>query len=381
MFPEIEESALEEYKREKSLYKSYEKSHSDLLEEKKSLLKSPLPILANATFFIASCWLLYAATAMLFNINGVVAGILGLASFWLSLFFTASASDFFSNAASFGKLEKLKQKVIEAEALRKSSYSKIQPFEKMVRERAQAWLVDFFETKLYKKRSGRSQFEEALTEFSSMLEEVSKINSILVTTHVSTREYEAYFKKRTINHNTQASANSASLIAVRGFADAISHAEPLKPVEVVSPEKFYKTARKINNWEEINKKRNLTGAKGEEIVFALEQEFLESIDRSDLAVRVRHASVQDGDGLGYDVLSFFRDGREKYIEVKSTTGSFASPFYLSRNELGFIKEHADDSFIYRVMVSEEPPQIKTSLSVEVLEASEITPISYIVRSK
>lgn len=381
MFPEIEESALKEYKIERSIYKSYEKSYNTLLQEQKSLQGSPLIFLAHLIFFIGSCWFLFALTTVLSNLNEVVGVILGIASFWLSLFFTASASDLISNAVSFGKLEKLKQKVVEAEALKQGSYSKIQPFENMVREPIQGWLTDFFETRLYRKRSGSVQFEEALAEFSSMLEEVSQINSTLVTTRVSTRDYEAYLQKRRINHSIQVSTESPSLDAIRVLTKTISHVDQSKPPEVIAPERFYKTPQKINNWEEINKKRNLTGAKGEDIVFALEQDFLESVSRSDLSSKVRHVSVQDGDGFGYDILSFFEDGREKYIEVKSTTGSFASPFYLSRNELNFIQKHTEDAFIYRVMVSEKPPQIQSTLGVDILDSSEVTPINYMVRSK
>ena len=130
---------------------------------------------------------------------------------------------------------------------------------------------------------------------------------------------------------------------------------------------------------EINKKRKETGDKGEEIVFLLEKEYFESINRKDLAEKVRHVSLKD-DGLGYDILSFFDDEKEKYIEVKSTTTSIESQFKfnISKNELKFLEEHKDDAFVYRVSLATEPPEIEIKPSSEILEG-EITPTSFIIR--
>ena len=125
----------------------------------------------------------------------------------------------------------------------------------------------------------------------------------------------------------------------------------------------------------------MTGLKGEEIAVVIEQEFFESIGRKDLAQKVRHVSAEDGDGLGYDVLSFFENGKEKYIEVKSTTTSLSSPFYLSRNELGFLNEHNEDAFIYRVLVSDDTPQIMSYSGAEILEKNELIPVQYMVKTK
>lgn len=153
---------------------------------------------------------------------------------------------------------------------------------------------------------------------------------------------------------------------------------------IVPPEKKYRTARKIDNWEEINRKRKITGTKGEEIALAIEQEYFESIGRKDLADRVRHVSVEDGDGLGYDILSFFDNGKEKYIEVKSTTVSIGSPFNISSNELGFLREHMDDSFVCRVLVPRDHvdgiPGYEMVPSYVILD-HDISPTAFIVRPK
>lgn len=152
----------------------------------------------------------------------------------------------------------------------------------------------------------------------------------------------------------------------------------------IAPEKKYRTARKIDNWEEINRKRKITGTKGEEIALAIEQEYFESIGRKDLADRVRHVSVEDGDGLGYDILSFFDNGKEKYIEVKSTTVSIGSPFNISKNELEFLREHMDNSFVCRVLVPGDHvdgiPGYEMVPSYVVLD-HDISPTAFIVKPK
>jgi hypothetical protein len=69
--------------------------------------------------------------------------------------------------------------------------------------------------------------------------------------------------------------------------------------------------------------------------------------RPDLARKVRWVAAEDGDGAGYDVLSFTLQGRERLIEVKTTNGSARTPFFLSRNECDIAAERPEDWCIYR----------------------------------
>jgi len=90
------------------------------------------------------------------------------------------------------------------------------------------------------------------------------------------------------------------------------------------------------------------GDAGEEWVLGLEQEQLARAGRPDLADRVVWAAREIGDGLGYDVGSFFPDGRERFIEVKTTNYGVRTPFYITKGEVSFSERRADAFSLYRV---------------------------------
>ena len=74
------------------------------------------------------------------------------------------------------------------------------------------------------------------------------------------------------------------------------------------------------------------GEAGEEFVFQAEQNWLSSNGRDDLAVKVRWVAKEDGDGAGFDILSFSRRGEKRWLEVKTTNGPSTTPFWISENE-------------------------------------------------
>jgi Domain of unknown function (DUF3883) len=110
------------------------------------------------------------------------------------------------------------------------------------------------------------------------------------------------------------------------------------------------TARKIN-WEKARDRNNEIGDQGEEFVLEFEIDRLIetlSIDRTIATQNVQHLSRLQGDGLGYDISSINDNGSPRYIEVKTTSGGFNQPFYMSKNERYFFEEYEDSAFIYRV---------------------------------
>lgn len=90
------------------------------------------------------------------------------------------------------------------------------------------------------------------------------------------------------------------------------------------------------------------GLAGEEFVVQYEQWRLRRLGVSHLADRVEHVSHTKGDGLGYDVLSFDFTGRERYIEVKTTTFGKETPFFLTQNELRYSRDAGDQFRLCRL---------------------------------
>lgn len=83
------------------------------------------------------------------------------------------------------------------------------------------------------------------------------------------------------------------------------------------------------------------GDAGEALVYQAEQNRLSSWGRDDLAARVRWVAKEDGDGAGFDILSFTQRGEERWLEVKTTNGPATTPFWISENERRVADENPD----------------------------------------
>jgi hypothetical protein len=68
-------------------------------------------------------------------------------------------------------------------------------------------------------------------------------------------------------------------------------------------------------------------------------------------------AATQGDGLGFDVLSFEDSGRERLIEVKTTTFGQFTPFYVSRNELARSEADAEIYRLYRLFDFRDRPRL------------------------
>lgn len=124
------------------------------------------------------------------------------------------------------------------------------------------------------------------------------------------------------------------------------------------PDRLRHLVRKFDPVERDYRNRCL-GKAGESFVLDLERRLLADAERADLARRVRWVAAEDGDGAGYDILSFDESGRDRLIEVKTTNGSARTPFYLSRNERQVAEERSEDWCIYRVHLFANGPRVFT----------------------
>ena len=90
------------------------------------------------------------------------------------------------------------------------------------------------------------------------------------------------------------------------------------------------------------------GIAGEQRVLAHERATLLAAGRTDLAERIRWVSHLDGDGAGYDILSFEPNGRDRLVEVKTTNGWERTPFHITRNELAVADDRRDHWTLVRL---------------------------------
>src|SRR5699024_8314804 len=105
---------------------------------------------------------------------------------------------------------------------------------------------------------------------------------------------------------------------------------------------------------------------------------LRQAGKTALAERIEHISTTQGDGLGYDVLSFDVSGQERFIEVKTTAFAKETPFYASRNEVTFSTEAKDQFHLYRLFEFRRSPKLFT-LSGRIDDYCSLDPVSYICR--
>lgn len=99
------------------------------------------------------------------------------------------------------------------------------------------------------------------------------------------------------------------------------------------------TGRKIN-WERVNQSKKKTGLVGEEIVFDILSQ--EAKDKG--LKQPEHISKTEGDGLGYDIRFWDKNGEEIHIEVKASKLKFSDGFEMSSNEV----EASRDVYPYKI---------------------------------
>jgi hypothetical protein len=144
-----------------------------------------------------------------------------------------------------------------------------------------------------------------------------------------------------------------------GFDEALNlYVEPPPTLQASShnDEDLRRLIRKFDPVERDFRNRTL-GRAGEEMIFTFERNNLATHGRPDLAKKVRWISQEEGDGAGYDILSFDPGGSRRLIEVKTTNGSQTTPFYLTRNELSFSKERPREFRIFRLYDFARSPKL------------------------
>ena len=107
--------------------------------------------------------------------------------------------------------------------------------------------------------------------------------------------------------------------------------------------KLYDRAPRIRkpvrrNYLEIESRNQALGLAGEKLVLEFEHKRLWVAGRKDLANRIEHVADSKGDHLGFDILSFETEARERLIEVKTTSFGSLTPFLHPKTRSKFPKQ-------------------------------------------
>jgi hypothetical protein len=108
---------------------------------------------------------------------------------------------------------------------------------------------------------------------------------------------------------------------------------------------------------ELEAKNRSLGTAGEQFVVHFEQARLIREGRDDLASKIEHISATQGDGAGFDVLSFDKTGDERFIEVKTTAYGPLTPFFVTKNEVIISRKANDDYYLYRTFDFRRHPKL------------------------
>jgi hypothetical protein len=117
------------------------------------------------------------------------------------------------------------------------------------------------------------------------------------------------------------------------------------------------------------------GQAGELFALDFERWRLRLLGVGQLAENVRHVSVEEGDGLGYDIRSFEVDGRERFIEVKTTSFGERTPFFVSANEARLARDRGERFRLYRLFEFRASPRL-FELSGPIEQHCRLDPTTY-----
>jgi hypothetical protein len=197
------------------------------------------------------------------------------------------------------------------------------------------------------KRGDIENILQFLTLCNLLKEEILKDNELLEL-H-KTRLTEREFFDSSFNILTQdiiyAAVRHIDKFEVGGIQDSALK-RLIKVDQTVSPKADkVKLQGSFTNYIENERENKRIGDLGELLVFQHEQEKLKSFG---LKKEPQHKSKSEGDGLGYDILSYNEKGEEIFIEVKTTVRNYDTPFFITRNELERSKQDNRHFFLYRL---------------------------------
>lgn len=159
-------------------------------------------------------------------------------------------------------------------------------------------------------------------------------------------QLEDYCENVTFEYSKDENTGSDEII-VYDTDSEIKSAEKINLEQPKSTDKKKFIARN-SDYSERQEQNSKVGNRGENFVVRHELDRLIKAGRQDLADKIERVSKTQGDGLGYDILSYDAEtGNPIFIEVKTTNGPCNTAFYITRNELERSRV-SDNYYLYRL---------------------------------
>lgn len=134
------------------------------------------------------------------------------------------------------------------------------------------------------------------------------------------------------------------------------------------------------NYLELEARNSSLGRAGEEFIVAFERARLNHFGNAELADRVEHVAVTQGDGHGFDIHSFEQDGTDRLIEVKTTAYGKQTPFFVSRNEVTVSRIREQHYLLCRLFEFRDSPRLY-SLKGSLEQVCKLEPIQFAARPR
>jgi len=137
---------------------------------------------------------------------------------------------------------------------------------------------------------------------------------------------------------------------------------------------------KKTDFDALNAKKKTVGTFGEMLVY--NDEVKKTGDFS-IKGEVVHASIKEGDGLGYDIRSFNETGEEVFIEVKTTKSDSIDKFYLTPKEIEVAKDNPNFRLyrVYDLDMSSGTYKVEIYTADELFKLFNLVPVSFVAEKK
>lgn len=113
------------------------------------------------------------------------------------------------------------------------------------------------------------------------------------------------------------------------------------------------------NYLEKEAQNQLLGEAGEQFVMNFERARLIYASKHALADQIEQVSATIGPSAGFDIRSYEDNGKDRFIEAKTTKYGKSTPFFVTPNELRFSKANAPSYYLYRIFGFRDAPRLFT----------------------